>query len=618
MKVGFDAPWGQEPYESIGLGAWYLLVELRRKLCVWLQPRLPRGFDEILAELIDESARLWREQLPRAEGCRLAELSKLVPYLEHLSERLEQGTSPPLEELFVPRLELYDRRWGVLRWWLPPESSLGAKGDDELNSLFPHLNRAGRAQLRRVIAPGIPVTAPVGHTDIQLADFRSRERIFLPRLVGSTFPGPGDEISIIDCLAGVGSECAIPLSDEQGSALGMLVLTSPIVGLMPELCWAGGSREPLESALRSARFVCCVTPTEGSWESLAQRGDGEEPWQRSLERRLRRPLAAATLGDPLVMCRTCADPTLRDQMGDCLFLRLEEWARPRANVFLSGLRNLTHKAELEQSKLVLRKITHTLTGPLSAAKIRYDEVQGPLLDDGLELPPGFRQILRQVGLNLAITHQLCRSLHHHVRRTSRLEDELRGSPGAPARPGQARGKVRISELRKILEEIREGPWLHSLHTPRIEETIDVEDLQQGEGDGWIVGSVGDWALIFYTLMKNALEAAHRVSAGRDRGFVEVKAGFDADTLPDDLERHLTLKISNTSPHIPEPRFLELRDCLEGKIPTVMPNPRKPESVGVGLAVLGETLRFLDARAELHQDRSGCFSVTIKGVEVHAL
>jgi hypothetical protein len=115
------------------------------------------------------------------------------------------------------------------------------------------------------------------------------------------------------------------------------------------------------------------------------------------------------------------------------------------------------------------------------------------------------------------------------------------------------------------------------------------------------GDFGRWSIVLFTLLKNALEAA--LQARAHDASVNVTLMPEHNAAAGDVMLYLRMAISNPCDDVDSRVFAIMQECFGARRKSAPSNPRKADSMGLGLATAGRILRDLEVsrRFELHPD-----------------
>jgi len=368
--------WVDLPEESLSVGSWALLLELKREF----SEHYGGGELADLRPLIESSIVRWRAvydderflgELP--EGRPLKEFSRVVSYLEECLVKRDDGPLW-LERLLVPyimSIETDVDGQRHIRWWLPPKAFI--ETTNFRNRLYPFLTPALFDHLRN--SPGgarQPAPKPASTFDDWLTLFASGMGAIQSKLIGS-FEKADTPSRFEDRLVGNASGYIHVLSAQSREPVGMFILCSPVFGLFHRLLLpANKDRTRLHI---EGNFVC------GSNIDLTTRHELEVGVRRGGDK-----IVAHDCGDTeavatyfvtsrserakekplsLVLCTASNEQT-------CPFALNEEWLGPTAAEFLAGIQKLASRTALEQAEEVIATQEHTTQAPLTNAAVHLE------------------------------------------------------------------------------------------------------------------------------------------------------------------------------------------------------------------------------------------------------
>lgn len=171
------------------------------------------------------------------------------------------------------------------------------------------------------------------------------------------------------------------------------------------------------------------------------------------------------------------------------------------------------------------------------------------------------------------------------------------------------GSTDLTEILSVLRPDVSGSILgHLVVGSRVDIRPEIVDR-----DFRVRGTLGEWAIILYTLLKNALEAA--AESGRavrmEQSYVSVDLSANASTPPLKKVEYATITVTNTTAPLSDETLKKMRGCLRGDVPSMDPNGSKSDSMGLGLATVGQFLKKLEAGATVKHSRDqGTIIITI--------
>jgi len=301
-------------------------------------------------------------------------------------------------------------------------------------------------------------------------------------------------------------------------------------------------------------------------------------------------------------CDFCLDAWLAIQSGMSRIM-LTDWG---VRLRREGELRAAMAARQEESELMLKQLTHSLRGPLAAAGSLFDGVKEALLRDHPDMPKSQVQSMQELRITLSVAGLQCRSFA--ARRATKGGAEL-------MRRGMSRGEVPFSELPALVTAIAGGAWLSGVRNPATEWALEAPSVDQvPEGDR-VVGTLGDWADIVYTLLRNAFQEAGRPEHRASRPFVHARIVHNYDFVPRDPERFALVEVSNMCSEIPSEKLAVMQRCLSGEQREMGVDPAKEGSSGVGLGIVGETVKRLGGKAVAVQ-RGGVLTIQVRKVQVN--
>lgn len=560
------------PEQLVSIGSWALLAELRRlfvrELDRFLRPKAVwnKTLDRLIKESIGEWKRVYQDpQLAAHQG----QLDELVGYLENRRARLsELVPEPMLESLILPYLMACDPQQKELRWWYPDDAYLTLYYDSVENSsdsgtahppLYPILSRDTLRSLRD----------SEGLTQLLAEDVNFRERLasgmrsFQTKLIGSFNHMYNPESWREDQLVGNGSGYLHALRADDDTELGTLFFCTPVFGLFYEILH-GDDCGPEE---HRANWIC-PRHVDAIDHQLQDRFPFHHPGA----------------GEKHTTIFVCQGDCRKIDGGHCFFDAVDRRVAPPARSFLAGLQAMATRAELDQARRLLRKVTHTLSGPLIAAQDRYERMIESLPDD---LSQEVRTEIDRFGTTAVVVSHLCELNRTWLRRIDR--NDGRDPRDSRRRPRVASASTDLEELISLLKDLDlfrqlTGPATHIDWDKPVQEPRRVK------------GSRGTWISVFFTLLANAA----RATEDADGSEIQLHRTYDDDYHPEDQDRWLRLEISNPSPPLSKERLQEMRACLTGHRDGMDPDPKDPDSMGVGLAIVGHLLRELGAETSIDQ------------------
>jgi len=236
-----------------------------------------------------------------------------------------------------------------------------------------------------------------------------------------------------------------------------------------------------------------------------------------------------------------------------------------------------------------RLVSHYVHVPLASLITSYErELMKPLHVRNSDLAEAAR---RMYG-SLVLVRYVTSTIRQH---SGSDEDSLASQP-----PATTLGWTDLDELLALLDPSRGGSVLGEFASAGARVIC-----KYPAGKSLRVhGDFGRWAIVLFTLLKNALEAALQARGGRDPS-VNVTLIPEHNAAAGDVMLYLRMSISNPCDDA-DPRVLAImQECFGARRTSAPPNSRKPDSMGLGLATAGRILRDLEVsrRFELHADGS---------------
>lgn len=588
-----------DPESAVSIGAWSLLADLRQILCGRLvaQTRKLGNLEPLLIkELISDSAKHWAGLSTEDKF----QKERLVEYLNREADltvglETDHDWASLFERLIVPYVISVTDDFKVHPWF-PDQTFLsvyyrefdhGSNGARPTIPLF--LTEKTISQLRPT--PGtyqdllrVATTLP----DARVR-FASGMRALQSKLVGDYDRVLTQESRDIDRLVGNGSALMYGIEDKSWPPLGLICFSSPIIGLYHELLLPADVKEILpRPQFRRSIFICravlgqldqaCLDELIES-SSVYTRAEGPPVSHIAIEE-----TEVGTVD--LLVCSTCEGSGTNAR---CVFGDIDTWLNPMLGTFLSGLKQIAARAELEPLKKYAATLSHVLHTPIATIATSFFYYLEKIAPEDAEL----KAALEKLGASLFALYQITES----TSRNFQFERQGDSDSLKSAWPVQAGGTS--TDLVEIVRELEFTPFFESLFQMGIELRPQVGGTQT-----LVSGYKGDWYVIFYTLLKNAFTGASRWKVEQDS---QASVAVTLNLLyPDDESGTFSLEFRNPSPRLDPALLVAMGQCLTSKlarIPTEIYRKNPSGGFGVGLGIVGDIIKANGFTATIEQDAS---------------
>jgi hypothetical protein len=467
------------------------------------------------------------------------------------------------------------------------------------------LSTSSDGSYTRVDEPGLqnlmlpPVANPFGPGFLELRFSHERRGVVQLRVASDD----GRELATAECSIGSYPEPLALAVGERAAVFGALAEhASPTPTVYAELGQVADRADAAPLTIEMFRAMCPVTAAcrpfdvlcelaellqSSESEALVRVARIESPLSDSGESPFAAPRTQRARADQLPASALLAALSLGEEGSSLANIRHRWLERVQTE------RLLVAQTEALAAASLLRRfgrlVSHYVHVPLASLITSYDrELMKPLHLRNSDLAEAAR---RMYG-SLVLVRYVTSTIRQH---SGSDDDSLASQP-----PATTLGWTDLDELLSLLDPGRSGSVLGEFASAgaRIVCSYPAGKSLRVHGD------FGRWAIVLFTLLKNALEAALQARGSRDPS-VNVTLVPEHNAVVGDVMLYLRMSISNPCDDA-DPRVLAImQECLGARRTSAPPNARKPDSMGLGLATAGRILRDLEVsrRFELQPDGS---------------
>jgi hypothetical protein len=592
-----------DPEPAVSIGAWSLLADLRQILCYRLatQAQTLNTLDPVqIQRLISDSSSYWSKVTNNDEFVQ-TQVATLINHLERERTKISglkklEDWAVLFERLIVPYVISVTEDFKVHPWF-PEDSFLKVyyeefnKPDAAARPTVP-LFLTGETISRLHPSSGTyqDLLPPANSVEDAQIRFASGMRALQSKLIGAFDHVLTQESQEIDLLVGNGAALMYAIRDTSGSPLGLICFSSPIIGLYHELLLPPYVKKTLsEERFRHSIYICPAVLDENdqAWVDALEAGTSSSGTQADATNPAVSHIAleGTEVGTvDLLICRTCERG---DGNARCVFADMDDWIYPMLGTFLSGLKQIAARAELEPLKKYAANLSHVLHTPIATIATSFLYHLKKLSPEEAEL----KAALEKLGASLFVLFEITESTRRHFQLERQDTSDLLDTSW------QSQAEDQSTDLMEMVKELETIPIFEKL----FQQGIDLSKQFSGTQVP-VSGYKGDWYIVLYTLLKNAFAGAF--SAQREQDVPSSEPVTLNLLYPDDTTNTFTLEIRNPSVALDKALLIAMGRCLAGKLSRIPSDIYRKSSgggFGVGLGIVGDIISSNGFTATVEQD-----------------